>query len=136
MTQTFLGRSRVGQKYVLPAEYDIYIDVSPFEYYPDSSSEQTAENQGFIEFKVYHTMIDPTPEDANLREWARVHRHTILESVWGDSTLEGTDFTADDIGDPTQEELEEEVQENEQDEIDLNEQSDEADQSGEPENNE
>jgi hypothetical protein len=33
---TFLGKSFYGRKYLFPAEYDVFVDVSPYKYRADS----------------------------------------------------------------------------------------------------
>lgn len=74
-TQTFVGLARAGQKFVLPAEYSVYLDVSPYKLNSNTENEESEEDEGFIKFTVHHTMEYPVPEDPDLKEWAFSVRH-------------------------------------------------------------
>jgi hypothetical protein len=77
---------------VLPAEYDIYIEVNPYKLSSDTENSESGDGEGFVKFTVTHTMENPTPEEPNLREWASVHRHN-HELTDGEEVHVGIDFT-------------------------------------------
>lgn len=68
-----MGLSRNGNKYVIPAEFDVYLDVSP---YRRISDEVSTEGEGSISFTVYHTLVNPTP-DSEDRTWTNVEREGV-----------------------------------------------------------
>jgi len=76
LEQTFVGLSKNGNKYVFPAEYEIYLDVSPYEIRSNSDTQPAADGEGNIAFTVTHTLVNPTPEDAD-RSWSNVLREEI-----------------------------------------------------------
>lgn len=67
---SYVGKSNTGRKYVFPAEYDIFIDVSPYAYNLNSEEEETTD--GNVQFKVTHFTTNPTPADDNT--WSEVKR--------------------------------------------------------------
>ena len=95
-TQTFMGLSRIGQKYYFPAEYDLFIDVSPYKLNKDSETQETEEGEGYFEFKVYHTLEEPTSSD-DVSKVAIIHRHHGEEDENGDHIHTGIDFTQDNL---------------------------------------
>ena len=95
-TQTFMGLSRIGQKYYFPAEYDLFIDVSPYKLNEDSETQETEEGEGYFEFKVYHTLEEPTSSD-DVSKVAIIHRHHGEEDENGDHIHTGIDFTQDNL---------------------------------------
>lgn len=53
--QSFVGISQWDRTFIFPAEYDIFLDYSPSEYYPDT--DQT----GYVNINVEHIM-EPIPD--------------------------------------------------------------------------
>lgn len=45
---SYVGKSNTGRKYVFPAEYDIFIDVSPYAYNSGSDEVPTADGAGNV----------------------------------------------------------------------------------------
>lgn len=87
-TQTYVGLSRAGKKFVLPAEYDIFFDVSPYKLNSDSDFSEGEDLE--VKFTVYHTMENPVPEDANPKDWGFAER---LEQVEIEEETEETPET-------------------------------------------
>jgi|TARA_B110001450_G_C17628977_1_gene484446 hypothetical protein len=48
MKASYVGKSSYGRKYVFPAEYDIFIDVSPWKYKTNSEEQPTAAGEGNV----------------------------------------------------------------------------------------
>ena len=67
---SFVGISKTGRKYVFPAEYDIFIDVSPHKY--DDGSDELPVASGNVIFKVTHLTSNPTPPDSLDNSWTTV----------------------------------------------------------------
>jgi len=66
--------SQYGRKYVFPAEYDIFIDFAPIKY--NTNSDEVPTENGFLQFKVYHTMTNPAvAEDTT---WTNIKRQQSL----------------------------------------------------------
>ena len=76
---SYVGKSNTGRKYVFPAEYDVFIDVSPYAYNSGSSEEPTAAGEGSVQFKVTHLTNNPTPDGDTT--WSEVKRIEKLEGV-------------------------------------------------------
>ena len=47
-TQTFVGKHRQGQKFVIPAEYDIFIEVNPYKLNSDTENQESEDGEGFV----------------------------------------------------------------------------------------
>lgn len=73
---SYVGKSSYGRKYVFPAEYDIFIDVSPYKYKTNSEEQPTADGGGNVQIKVTHLTTNPTPasDAADYRSWSEVKR--------------------------------------------------------------
>ena len=67
---SYVGKSNTGRKYVFPAEYDVFIDVSPYAY--NSGSDESPTTSGNVQFKVTHLATNPTP--AGDGTWSEVKR--------------------------------------------------------------
>ena len=78
---SYVGKSSNGRKYVFPAEYDIFIDVSPYQYKSNSEETPTADGGGNVQIKVTHLTTNPTP--AGDRSWSEVKR---IEALAGAET--------------------------------------------------
>lgn len=92
---SYVGKSNTGRKYVFPAEYDIFIDVSPYAYNSGSSEEPTAAGEGSVQFKVTHLSTNPTPADDTT--WSEVKRIAILADASSEVTPEAPPEDASDI---------------------------------------
>ena len=73
-----MGLITNGKKYVFPAEFDLYLDVSPWK---SNAGTQSAEGEGNIYFKVYHTLVNPTPDGAG-SEWKTVEREEVPPQIY------------------------------------------------------
>jgi len=71
LEQTFVGMVRNGDKFVFPAEYEVYLDVSPYR-----GGEETADGEGNIAFTTYHTMVNPAVEGD--RTWKEINREEYI----------------------------------------------------------
>lgn len=71
---TYVGRSYTDRKYVFPAEYDIFIDVSPWTY--NTGSDESPTDNGYVEFRATHLTTNPTPADTadDFSNWSEVVR--------------------------------------------------------------
>ena len=45
-TQTFLGKHLPGQKFVIPAEYDIFIEVNPYKLNSNTENQESEDGKG------------------------------------------------------------------------------------------
>ena len=74
--QTYVGIDNFRNEknmYVFPAEYEMYLDVSPYRTDPRDADRGSTNGEGNIAFTAYHTMVNPTPEDAD-RSWKNIER--------------------------------------------------------------
>lgn len=80
MKASYVGKSSYGRKYVFPAEYDIFIDVSPWKYKTNSEEQPTAAGEGNVQFKVTHFATNPTPNSdaSDYSTWTEVKRIAAL----------------------------------------------------------
>lgn len=69
---SYVGKSQYGRKYVFPAEYDVFIDVSPYAYNSGSDEQPTVDGGGSVQFKITHLSTNPTP--AGDSSWSEVKR--------------------------------------------------------------
>lgn len=71
LKQTYIGVSQFGRKYVFPAEYDIFIMFMPEAY--NGGSEEEPTDQGFFQFKTYHSATNPQSDDTDTT-WTVIDR--------------------------------------------------------------
>lgn len=96
--QTYVGLSATGRTYVFPAEYDIFIDVSPYAYKPGTDEDPTNEGEGFAEIVATHFTTNPMPaKDADgFSTWSEAKRLPALGGA-AEEVPEGPDPDAADV---------------------------------------
>lgn len=80
LLQTYVGLDNFKFEknvYVFPAEYEMYLDVSPYRSRANDADTGSTNGEGNIAFTAYHTMVNPTPEDAD-RSWINIEREEYI----------------------------------------------------------
>lgn len=95
---TYVGLSSTGRTYVFPAEYDIFIDVSPYAYKSGTDEDPTNVGEGFAEIVATHFTTNPMPAKGSTgySTWSEAERLPALGGA-AEEVVVGPDPDASDV---------------------------------------